>query len=159
MEPALKFGLCRRRFLSLCAVVTAATVLAACSTSAPSTIAATTSPHLEPLLPAAVPPIFATCQRPLDHEADGNVGPLLCSKHQVNALAWKYYAQTGSSPILGLGRGATAEAVERALCVTQIATLQERISQATLATAYYGWHFKTQPESILDGSGCFKFRK
>jgi hypothetical protein len=158
MEPTLNDRHSRMRLLLLCAVVSAATVLASCATSAPSTIASTTLPHLEPLIPATVPPIFATCRHPLNHEADGNVSPLLCSKHQVNALAWNYYAHTGNSPILRLGRGATAGAVERALCLTQIATLQERISEATLATAYYGWKFQVQPESVLYGSGCSKFR-
>jgi hypothetical protein len=150
---------------ALAAVATVSAVVGATSEHGPQTHLDLVSPFYTPigtlgtLPPVSVPPAIATCQIPVTHEADGNVSPLLCPDGGVNVIAWAYYAKS-ADPILNLGSNSSATSVERALCEVQGATLQTRLDEYRLASAYYGWRFSTSPTNVLTTStGCSRFTK
>ncbi len=116
------------------------------------------------LPPASVPPASAECTLHLTHDADGNVQPLLCPDGGVNIAAWQVYA-SGSvddgpvvwSKTLGLGPNATVTQVWQAMCTDyahMYGTKPLTESAETLAAAYYGWHFTTNPATELSKNGC-----
>jgi hypothetical protein len=116
------------------------------------------------LRPATVPPVSAECTQPLTHDADGNVQPLLCPSGGVNTAAWQVYASgsVGNGPViwsrtLGLGPGATSTQVWQAMCTDyadMYGTKPLTESAETLAAAYYGWHFSTDPATEFTTRGC-----
>jgi hypothetical protein len=140
-------------------IVVTAVVIASCSGPTQPSNGPNSSGHSATLSPASTPASSHLCRHALMHDADGNVTPLLCEDGDVNTLAWEYYAKLGESPILEAGRAASLQDVERALCVTQDATLQERMSEGVLAAAYYGWRFGDRSTNILNGSGCSEYDK
>jgi len=88
-----------------------------------------------------MPPVSGECARALTHDADGNVQPISCAGG-VNVNAWKYYASSGDSSLLGLGRGATQAAVYRAMCHDYTTVYKTKAivgNVEEIAQAYYGW--------------------
>jgi hypothetical protein len=124
-----------------------AVVLCACSTTSPTVKAVV-------LAPAQNLPRIGECSAKLTHNADGNVEPLLCTDGHVNVLAWDYYARIGDAPILRLGPGASEREIETTLCTVQDATVQQRLNEFTLVSAYNGWAFGSRPAQVLNGAGC-----
>lgn len=104
---------------------------------------------------ATGPPVAGECSRGLLYTDDGSVTPLLCSGDDVNVTAWDYFAPLHLA-VLSLGRKATLHDVEAALCMPgpapYVYSLPQDVGAYTLAKAYYGWKFPTDPTAQL-GSG------
>jgi hypothetical protein len=98
------------------------------------------------LAPAKVLPVAVLCMYELTHSADGNVFPQFCRGGAVNVLAWRFYVPI-SSGVMSLGRGATLQDIQAALCRDESrfhATAVEEIYAYELSSAYYGWHLPVQ---------------
>ncbi|MGC1185695.1 MAG: hypothetical protein WBA31_11195 [Candidatus Dormiibacterota bacterium] len=107
-----------------------------------------------PLPPARKPPAVGECSVQLEFDGDGNASPLVCHNGAINILAWNYFA-TIDSPLLGLGRAATEQRVERQLCADlNHSTVPIERSAYTLARAYYGWKFGARPVNMLVDDAC-----
>lgn len=101
----------------------------------------TGSDPLAVLAPAIVPPVSDECTQALIHDADGNVQPISCAGG-VNVDAWQYYASSGGSKLLTLGRDASQTAIYQAMCydynyVFRTKPIVGNVEQ--IAQAYYGW--------------------
>jgi hypothetical protein len=105
------------------------------------------------LAPAKVLPIAHLCSYKLTTTADGNFTPTFCRGGAINVLAWRSYAALGVN-VMSLGRTATLKDVQTALCrdlnKSNHATRPEEISAYSLAAAYYGWSFGTDPTTSMD---------
>ena len=105
------------------------------------------------LAPAKGLPIAHLCSYKLTTTADGNFTPTFCRGGAINVLAWRAYAPLGVN-VMSLDRTATIKDVQTALCrdlnKSNHATRPEEINAYSLAAAYYGWSFGTDPTTSLD---------
>ncbi len=95
------------------------------------------------LAPATVLPVVGLCSQKLVLYADGNAYPLRCRSGAVNVLAWKFYVPIDSN-VMSLGRSATLQAIQQALCRDMSAyhaTRVEAMYAYNISAAYYGWKF------------------
>jgi hypothetical protein len=104
------------------------------------------------LSPAKGLPIAALCSYKLTTTADGNFRPTFCRGGAINVLAWRSYVPLGVN-VMSLGRTATLKDVQAALCrdmrKSDHATAPEEVSAYSLAAAYYGWSFGTDPTKYM----------
>lgn len=114
-----------------------------------------TNPNRAVLAPATSPPNVDECQQQLQFGADGTAGPTTCANGDLNAVAWRYYAQSGDhNQVLSLGPFATPTQVIDAMCAeVSKSTIPMEQNAYQLARAYYGWNFAVDPSSSLVG-GC-----
>ena len=134
---------------------TAATQSSATTSAQPTS--STGSNPLAVLAPATLPPVSDECTRALTHDADGNVQPISCTGG-VNVNAWKYYASSGDSSLLALGRGATQVAVYQAMChdYTNVYKTKAIVGNVEeIAQDYYGWTVNASAlQQELVNQGC-----
>jgi hypothetical protein len=127
------------------AAVGAAVVIASGGSGDTTITTPATTAQRPTLSPASVPSAADVCQHPLQHGADGTVGPVTCDDGRLNQLVWAELA-TGGYATLGLGPNATPPQVTSSLCVdlsnSTIPIMQEIYQAAQL---YYGWDFGLDP--------------
>ncbi len=113
------------------------------------------NPNRATLAPATSPPKVDECEQQLQFGADGTAGPPTCANGDVNAVAWKYYAQGGDHDrVLSLGAFATPTLALQAMCAERTTTtVPQELMAYRLARAYYGWNFAVDPSSSYPG-GC-----
>jgi hypothetical protein len=97
----------------------------------------------------SMPPVERECAETVWLAEDGNVYPLMCSRHRVNVGAWLFYARNRPS-MMSLSRTSTIARVTESLCHYMARepkgfnlsdeTLPEQESVFMLAAAYNGWH-------------------
>jgi hypothetical protein len=103
------------------------------------------------LPPAKSLPIVALCSQELTVDQNGVAGPLICTDGGLNVLVWNRLAPL-TPRVLAAGPATTVRGAQTALCrdvnLSHAAVLDE-LSAYDLASAYYGWHFSTDPTDIL----------
>ena len=76
----------------------------------------------------------------------------------MNVNAWKYYASSGDSSLLALGRGATQVAVYQAMChdYTNVYKTKAIVGNVEeIAQDYYGWTVNASAlQQELVNQGC-----
>ena len=108
----------------------------------------------EVLAPATVPPAVGLCSAQLSYAADGNASPLFCSNHEINRLAWTYFAM-GKPRVMALGLDASPSDVGSAVSADlSNSTGPIECSAYELAAVYYGWSFGVDPTSGVITGGC-----
>lgn len=129
---------------STVAPTTSTTTPPTTTTTVPPTTTTTAPVQSDILAPATTPPVVDECSLSILTTADGNAKPLFCPDGGINVLAWNFYVGEGFSPLLGLGPSASEATVIQTMC-TDYQGIPRGESAASLAAAYYGWSFTSDP--------------
>lgn len=126
------------------ATIPSTTTVPATTTTVPQTTTTTTSPLRQILAPASTAPVVNECSIPVITSADGNVSPLFGTGGCINVRAWQWYANSYPQ-VMSLGPSVTESEVIATMCSITDRTIPTIDNASTLAAAYYGWAFASDP--------------
>ncbi|MGA9775452.1 MAG: hypothetical protein WBU92_05975 [Candidatus Dormiibacterota bacterium] len=105
---------------------------------------------------ATAAPVVGECATALQHQLSGAVTPITCPDGSVNVLAWDYLIQYNYE-VQALGPTPSLGELEGAFCSKyQVQATPEPVALDLyqIAAAYYGWHFSSNPSTIVSGASC-----
>jgi hypothetical protein len=112
--------------------------------------------------PATVPSKVPECSHAISFQSNGNSGPIQCANGDLNTIEWKALAALEPS-VMSLGYSPSISQLQTDLCNDANAsnsdanTKNSYVTEATIyqiSALYYGWHFSSNPATILTNGGC-----
>ncbi len=121
----------------------------------PLVVSSSSSNLYETLSPASVPSRTIECKQAITYSTSGVPGPYQCPNGALNITDWKALAALEPS-VLNLGYSPSSNQVQNALCNDVKANISNPIEETvySIASLYYGWHFSSNPESIILNGTC-----